>query len=118
MENTIKQDITALTRGITEKWKNFPVCEINDHVVRVSVLEKDFYWHSHSKSDEFFYVVEGELFVDFEDRTETLTQGQMIKVAKDVRHRTRSQKRTVILCFESTDNDVNGDDKKVNEIIN
>ena len=109
MDDTIKQDIIKLTKDITEKWKNFPVCEINDHVVRVSVLEKDFYWHSHSKSDEFFYVVEGELFVDFEDRTETLTSGQMIKVPKNMIHRTRSQQRTVILCFETTNNDVSGD---------
>ncbi|WP_299767202.1 cupin domain-containing protein [uncultured Dokdonia sp.] len=104
-----KQDIVAFTENITDDWKNFPVCEINDHVVRVSVLQKDFYWHSHSKSDEFFFVVEGELFVDFEDRTETLTKGQMIKVPKDVLHRTRSNMRTTILCFESTDNDVTGD---------
>ena len=79
-----KQDIVQLTDHITEEWKNFPVSEINDHVVRVSVLQKDFYWHKHSKSDEFFFVVEGELFVDFEDKTEVLTKGQMIKVPKNV----------------------------------
>ena len=103
-------DITELTKDITEDWKNFPVSEINDHVVRVSVLEKDFYWHKHTKSDEFFYVVSGQLFVDFEDKTEELNAGQMIKVPKNVMHRTRSKVRTTILCFETTDNDVAGDE--------
>lgn len=105
-----KLDIVDLTKDITEEWKNFPVSEINDHVVRVSVLQKDFFWHKHTKSDEFFYVIEGELFVDFENKTETLTKGQMIKVPKNIMHRTRSNKRTTLLCFETLDNDVTGDE--------
>jgi len=104
-----KLDIQELTKDISDAWKNFPVSEINDHVVRVSVLEKDFYWHKHTKSDEFFYVVSGRLFVDFEGKTEELTAGQMIKVPKNVMHRTRSKIRTTILCFETIDNDVAGD---------
>ena len=104
-----KLDVKSLTANITEKWKNFPVSEINDHVVRLSVLEEDFYWHKHTKSDEFFYVIEGELFVDFENKTERLTNGQMIKVPKNVTHRTRSSIRTTLLCFEAIDNDVKGD---------
>ncbi len=105
-----KLDTIELTKGITEKWKNFPVSDINDHVVRISVLEKDFFWHKHTKSDEFFYVIKGELFVDFEGKTETLTDGQMIKVPKNILHRTRSNVRTTILCFETKDNDVEGDE--------
>ena len=105
-----KLDITELTKEITEDWKNFPVSNINDHVVRVSVLEKDFFWHKHTKSDEFFYVISGQLFVDFEEKTEVLTEGQMIKVPKNILHRTRANIRTTILCFETKDNDVTGDE--------
>ena len=57
---TTKLDYKKLTKGIDEDWKNFPICEINDHVVRLSVLQKEFHWHKHSKSDEFFYVIEGQ----------------------------------------------------------
>lgn len=103
-----KLDVKELTKEITEDWKNFPVADINDHVVRLSVLEKDFFWHKHTKSDEFFYVVDGELHVDFEDKTEVLTKGQMILIPKNVMHRTRSNVRTTILCFETKDNDVEG----------
>ncbi len=104
-----KLDVIELTKDITEDWKNFSVSDINDHTVRLSVLKKDFHWHKHAKSDELFYVVEGELFVDFEDKTEVLTEKQMIKVPKNVMHRTRSNIRTTILCFETKDNDVSGD---------
>ena len=106
---TNKLDYRILTEDISVDWKNFPVCRINDHVVRLSVMQKDYHWHKHEMSDEFFYVIEGELYVDFEDKTETLTAGQMIKVPKNVLHRTRSEKRTTMLCFESIDNDITGD---------
>lgn len=104
-----KLDVQQLTQGITEDWKNFPVALINDHVVRLSVLEKDFHWHQHTQSDEFFYVISGELFVDFENKTEILTPGQMIKVPKGVVHRTRANNKTTLLCFETKDNDVLGE---------
>jgi len=55
-----------------------------------------------------FYIIEGQLFVDLEDRTEELGPGQMITISKKVKHKTRSTERTLILCFESEDNDVNG----------
>ncbi|MEL6561690.1 MAG: cupin domain-containing protein [Bacteroidota bacterium] len=104
-----KQDYRELTKSINDQWKNFPVESINDHVVRLSVLQTDFHWHKHTKSDEFFFVLEGKLFVDFEEFTEEIGVGQMIKVPKNVVHRTRSKERTVILCFETADNDVSGE---------
>jgi hypothetical protein len=36
----------------SEAYKNFPVSLVNDHVIRVSVMTEDFYWHYHPNSDE------------------------------------------------------------------
>lgn len=104
-----KLNIDSLTKHIQDDWKNFVVSEINNHVVRLSVIQRDFHWHFHQNSDEYFYVIEGKLFVDLEDRTEVLTPGQMITIPKNVKHRTRAKERTIVLCFESQDNDVKGD---------
>ena len=104
-----KLNVFDLTKNITDDWKNFIVSEINDHVVRLSVLQRDFHWHSHSESDEMFYVIEGKLFVDLENTTEEINPGEMITIPKNIKHRTRSNERTLILCFESKDNDVKGD---------
>ena len=106
---TQKLDINNLTEDIREEWKNFEVSDINDHVVRLSVTQKEFHWHSHTNSDEFFFVIDGELFIDLEDRTERLSSGQMMTIPKTVKHRTRANRRTIVLCFESKDNDVQGD---------
>ncbi len=103
-----KLNVFDLTKNITDDWKNFVVSEINDHVVRLSVLQRDFHWHSHPESDEMFYVVEGKLFVDLENKTEEINPGEMITIPKKIKHKTRSEERTLTLCFESKDNDVKG----------
>ncbi|MEW6621418.1 MAG: cupin domain-containing protein [bacterium] len=103
-----KMDVTELTENIYDDWKNFIISEVNDHVVRLSVLQRDFHWHIHKNSDECFYVIEGSLFVDLEDHTEVINPRQMITIPKNIRHRTRSNVRTLILCFESKDSDVTG----------
>lgn len=102
-------DILEKTSGVRQDWKNFVLAEINDHVVRVSVLERDFHWHRHTNSDEAFLVLDGELLIDLEDRTETLSPGQTIVIPKNVLHRTRAAGRVVSLTFEHRDTDVYGD---------
>ncbi len=110
MDNKIeKMDVHSLTKGVTDDWKNFVVTNLNDHVIRLSVLQRDFHWHTHRNSDEFFYVVEGKLYVDLEQSVTELSPGEMIVIPKGVRHRTRSKERTITLCFEHKDNDVTGD---------
>jgi mannose-6-phosphate isomerase-like protein (cupin superfamily) len=49
------------------------------------------------------------LFVDLEGKTEEINPGEMITIPKNTKHRTRSKQRTLILCFESKENDVKGD---------
>ena len=104
-----KLNVDFLTKDIHEEWNNFAIGNVNNHVVRLSVMQKDFHWHHHRNSDEFFYVVKGELLVDLEDRTEILAPGEMITIPKNIKHRTRAKERTIILCFESQDNNVKGD---------
>ncbi len=104
-----KQDVNELTRDIDDDWNNFVVSEINDHNVRLSVLQRDFHWHLHKNSDELFYMIERMLYVDLVDRTGEIGPGQMITIPKNVRHRTRSKLRTIVLCFESESNEITGD---------
>ena len=69
-------------------------------MVRLGVLHGEFHWHHHDDEDEFFYVVEGQLLVDLEDKTIELNPGEGTMVPKTVRHRTRAPVRTVLLMFE------------------
>src|SRR5580700_3203276 len=83
------------------KWFNQTLCKVNDSVVRVGIIEGEYHWHKHDEDDEFFYVVEGALLIDLQDRTVELTPGQGFVVPRTVVHRTRAPQRTVILMVEN-----------------
>jgi len=81
-------------------WFNQTLCQVNASVVRVGVIQGEYHWHKHDNDDELFYVVEGQLTIDLEDRTVGLAPRQGF-VPKGVLHRTRSLERTVILMVEN-----------------
>lgn len=84
-----------------EPWFNQSLCQVNDCVVRIGILHGEFHWHHHDEEDEFFYVVEGKLYIDLRDRdTIELGPGQGYMVPRKVEHRTRAPDRTVLLMFE------------------
>lgn len=83
------------------QWFNQSLCEVNGSVVRLGVVQGEYHWHKHTDDDEFFYVVEGRLFVDLEDRTIELGPRQGVVVPKNVAHRTRADERTVMLMVEN-----------------
>ena len=83
------------------QWYNQTLCQVNQSVVRLGVVEGEYHWHKHDADDEFFYVVEGRLLIDLEDRTVELAPRQGFVVSKGVVHRTRALQRTVILMVEN-----------------
>src|SRR5580700_8153510 len=94
-------DEKALAEACEYKWFNQTLCKVNDSVVRVGVVEGEYHWHKHDDDDEFFYVVEGKLLIDLEDRIVELTLGQGFVVPRGIVHRTRALQRTVILMVEN-----------------
>jgi mannose-6-phosphate isomerase-like protein (cupin superfamily) len=94
-------DEKALSTACPHKWFNQSLCEVNDSVVRLGVVEGEYHWHKHDGDDEFFYVVEGLFHIDLEDRTLTLQPRQGVVIPKGVMHRPRAPQRTVILMVET-----------------
>ena len=96
-------DEKALSDRAPSKWYNQTLCQVNTSVVRLGVVEGEYHWHQHAREDEFFYVVDGKLLIDLEDRTVELCPRQGFVVSKGVLHRTRAPKRTVILMIENAE---------------
>jgi mannose-6-phosphate isomerase-like protein (cupin superfamily) len=94
-------DVQALAQACAFKWFNQTLCQVNGSVVRIGVIEGEYHWHKHDDDDEFFYVVEGKLLIDLEDRFVELAPQQGFVVPKGVVHRTRAPQRTVILMVEN-----------------
>lgn len=96
-----RMDVPALAAACTDRWFNQTLCRVNDAVVRLGVVQGEYHWHKHDADDEFFYVVEGRLWIDLEDRTVELGPGQAVVVPRGVLHRPRAPERTVVLMVET-----------------
>jgi homogentisate 1,2-dioxygenase len=94
-------DVPALVEACRDRWYNQTLCRVNDAVVRLGVVQGEYHWHAHDADDEFFFVLEGRLHVDLEDRTFELGPGQGLVVPRQTRHRTRAPERTVMLMVEN-----------------
>ena len=94
-------DERALSEAAPHSWYNQTLCQVNGSVVRLGVIRGEYHWHKHTNDDEFFYVVEGRLLIDLEDRIVELSPRQGFVVPKGTLHRTRAPERTVILMLEN-----------------
>ena len=116
MENSVKYNINLDTKfqhvelidapsivaANKEKWFNQTLTQVNDSVVRIGIVEGEFHWHKHDNDDEFFFVLEGQLLIDLEDKTIELNPNQGTTITKGVMHRPRVPKKTVMLMVETS----------------
>lgn len=93
-------DVPALVEANTHRWYNQTLCQVNESVVRLGVVEGEYHWHKHDTLDEFFYVVSGHFLIDLEDRVVDLQPGHAFVVRKGLLHRPRAPEKSVILMVE------------------
>jgi mannose-6-phosphate isomerase-like protein (cupin superfamily) len=94
-------DVPSIVAANKEKWVNYTLSEVNESVVRIGIVEGEFHWHKHDNDDEFFFVLEGRLYIDLEDKTIELGPNQGTTITKGVMHRPRAPKKTVMLMVET-----------------
>lgn len=95
-------DVPEMVENCKDKWFNQTLTKVNDSVVRLGIVEGEYHWHKHDDDDEFFFVLEGQLLIDLEDRTITLNPNQGVTITKGVMHRPRAPKKTVMLMVETS----------------
>jgi dTDP-4-dehydrorhamnose 3,5-epimerase-like enzyme len=92
------QDLAAACR---DRWYNQTLCRVNGSVVRLGIVQGEYHWHQHDADDEFFFVIEGRLFVDLDGRSFELRPRQGLVVPRGTAHRTRAPERTIMLMVEN-----------------
>lgn len=97
-----KIDVTKLVEECKDKWFNETLTKVNESVVRIGIVEGEYHWHKHDNDDEFFYVLEGQLLIDLEDKTIELNPNQGVTISKGIMHRPRAPKKTVMLMVETS----------------
>ena len=83
-----------------EQWKPKVIAEMNDYQFKLVKLQGDFVWHQHAETDETFFVVEGELRIDFRDGAMTIGPGEMFVVPKGVEHKPFAAREVKLMLIE------------------
>jgi mannose-6-phosphate isomerase-like protein (cupin superfamily) len=94
-----KVNIPAKLASFSDHWAPRIVARYNDHEVRLVKVEGEFIWHSHADTDELFLILDGELDMEFRDRTVALGPGDLIVVPKGTEHRPCARKGEVKLLL-------------------
>lgn len=95
-------DIPEIVANCKEKWFNQTLTKVNDSVVRIGIIEGEFHWHKHDDDDEFFFVLEGRLYIDLESKTIELGPQQGTTISKGIMHRPRAPQKVVMLMIETS----------------
>lgn len=95
-------DVPSIVAGCAEKWFNQTLTQVNDSVIRIGIVQGEFHWHKHDDDDEFFFVLEGKLLIDLEERVIELGPNQGVTISKGVMHRPRAPQKTVMLMVETS----------------
>ncbi len=93
-------DLPAVVAACTDQWFNQTLTTVNSSVVRVAIMQGEFHWHKHDTDDEFFFVLDGHLLIDLNDRTIELKRHEGVTITRGIMHRPRAPQKTVVLLVE------------------
>lgn len=95
--------------SITEYWSPKVVGQVNDQYIKVAKLKGELAWHKHDHEDELFYIVKGQLILQFVDGSVELKEGDFYIVPKGVMHNPVAQEECWIALVETVTTQHTGD---------
>lgn len=91
-------------------WDPHVVANYNDNEVMVVKILGEYEFHKHDTTDDFFFVLEGELQMDVEgEPSRTIKAGELFIVPKGVVHRPRADNEVKVLLIEPKGEPNSGD---------
>jgi mannose-6-phosphate isomerase-like protein (cupin superfamily) len=93
-----KVNITKLAQQIGDREENV-ISRVEDLNVYITSYLGDYPAHKHPK-DEFFFVLEGEIELDFKGRRIVLEKGEGLRVPKESVHKPYAKARAVVMKIE------------------
>jgi mannose-6-phosphate isomerase-like protein (cupin superfamily) len=107
-----------------ETWEPRILAELNDQHVKVARLDGEFVWHAHEDADELFYVVEGDLTIEYRDDEREdavhLGPGELTVAPAGVEHRPVAHEESKVVLFEpagtTNTGDVEDSDRTVEDL--
>lgn len=81
-------------------WNPRIIGELNNQHVKLVKLLGEFVWHKHEKEDELFYVLKGQLKMEFRDKTVFIEENELIIIPRGVNHRPVAEREVSVMLFE------------------
>ncbi|KLN62676.1 cupin [Kiloniella spongiae] len=85
---------------VTDHWSPKVLAQVNDQFVKIAKLKGEFVWHKHDDEDELFYIIKGNLLMQYEDKTVVLNEGDMHVVPKGIMHNPVAKEECWIMLVE------------------
>ena len=94
--------LMSAAEALQEYWSPKVVARVNDQYVKVAKLRGGLAWHSHEHEDELFYVLRGNLKIEYEGgRAVQLKAGSIHVVPKGVLHNPIAEEDCWIALIET-----------------
>ncbi len=94
-------------------WDPHVVANYNQNDVMVVKFQGEYPFHKHDETDDFFYVLEGEMIMDIQgERSHIVKAGELFIVPKGVVHRPRAENEVKVLLIEPKGEPNSGDSNK------
>ncbi|PCH45890.1 MAG: mannose-6-phosphate isomerase [Hyphomicrobiales bacterium] len=91
-------------------WDPHVVADYNQNEVMVVKFQGEYPFHKHDETDDFFYVLEGEMTMDIEGKpSHVVKAGELFIVPKGVVHRPRAENEVKVLLIEPKGEPNSGD---------
>jgi mannose-6-phosphate isomerase-like protein (cupin superfamily) len=89
-----------IAAALAEHWSPRVVAELDDSYVKVAKVHGSLAWHSHDDEDELFYILDGALRIEMEDRSVELRAGDAFVVPRGVRHNPVAEQECLLMLIE------------------
>ena len=92
-------NLTDKLSQFSERWSPKIIAEMEGFHFKLAKLKGDFVWHQHPETDEAFFIVDGQMRIDFRDGSVTLNQGEMLIVPSGVEHKSFAEEECHVMVL-------------------
>jgi mannose-6-phosphate isomerase-like protein (cupin superfamily) len=85
---------------VNEHWSPRVIAQMNDYHFKLAKIRGEFIWHQHPETDEVFFVVKGDMRIEFRDQIVALGEGELCVVPRGVEHKPVADQECHILLIE------------------
>lgn len=93
-------NISEKFKLFNEHWTPKKIGELNGQQLLLAKIKGEFIWHAHENEDELFFIIKGNLIIEFRDKKVTLNEGELLIIPKGVEHKPIAKEEVHVLLFE------------------